>query len=159
MKSLGELFVESQGEAILYDGKRVVQTVEIPISHPCLFTARVIKCDQQIRQGITLRVEPGKIEFQGAKHKSVICWYDHEPWTMAADLLPARETSKLFVWNSWSAFAVTEAWTGNAGMVVEEPDADSDLWIARCSAGVGPVNFDDFVFTFAIKPILVCLQN
>lgn len=153
MKLLEELFNESAVRPITYDNKVVVRSIQIPIKGPCRFTAHVVKSDPNIKQGLTLGVEPGKIEFGGATHKSVICWYDQEPWIMEANLMPKGEESKLFVWNSWANFGRTDAWSGNAGMVVKEPDADSDCWVARCSAGAGPVNFDDFVFTFELGPI------
>ena len=37
----------------------------------------------------------------------------------------------------------TQAWIGNAGIVVDK--ASDASWTLRCSDGVGPTNFDDLV--------------
>jgi len=151
VKTLDELFGEAKGSPVLYDDKYLVQAVEIPISEPCIFTARVLKNNPKLRQGITLQVKPGMVEDEGGLHKSVICWYDHEPWVLETKLLPNGHDAKLFVWNSWETNGRTDAWIGNSGIVVERPDPAADIWIARCSAGPEGVDLDDFVFTFELS--------
>ena len=150
LKPLSELFAEARAPAIEYGGHCVVQSFSLKIERHHKFSARVIHAREDLRQAITIAVRPGAVSHIGERHRSVICWYDREPWTMEADLVPSKAGGQMHVWNSWLRNGTTHAWTGNAGMIIEQPDASKYIWIAHCSAGVGKPDFADFVFTFEI---------
>lgn len=71
-----------------------------------------------------------------------------------ADAEP-EQACRIRLWNTWLLDEGTQAWTGNAGIVVEDvevPDGADRRLRAWCSDGLGNASFDDLVVVVTVGP-------
>ncbi len=99
--------------------------------------------------GLRLKATKGKIEVNGQQHSEIVLWADTSPEDVLITT-SCKSDCELKAWNVWRIDDLTQAWVGNAGLVVDEHDHSITL---RCSDGVGDVDFDDFVVQIELKSL------
>lgn len=146
-ETLQHKFTQSRAQPVEVDGQTVYLAFPIAISGPCRIEAGVLVCRSPFPSGVVVSASPGKIDWNGVKRPSVICWYDKEPWRLVVTAEPGRAGGTVRIWNAWRGTSgQTLELMGNAGMIVERPDPDRQRYIAHCSVGGGKIDFEQFVF-------------
>jgi hypothetical protein len=139
---------------------RVYGAFPIPAPNPCSLKIRVLSTDSTVKQGVVVAVFGGKFVGAVARHKSVVVWYDHEPWLVHLNFKPSRkspELARLSVWNVWDGGdGKLREWGGNAAMRIEST-SDPSRWIAHCSRGQSELDFSSLVLDIEMtSPIEPC---
>lgn len=129
--------------------------IEIPISSAVEVEVLVESCRSDLTQELIVsapetvlesRAEPGAFD-----RLAIEC---HAAELAQFSLRPSAPVTLRF-WNSWVIDGVEHAWTGNAGVIIEELDAPigcdlrQRLW---CSDGLGEMDFGDLVAVITIGP-------
>lgn len=103
-------------------------------------------------QGLCIKVRGESMRIQDVASPVFNIWTDTAPKRTEIKVVwkKTRTTPKsLRVWNIWrrvtEKWEITEAWSGNSGMRVE--DHDDGSWTFRCSDGVGDPDFNNLVAT------------
>lgn len=95
-----------------------------------------------LRQGVAVRFVRRKGRIAGLPSERFVLWEDTAPFPVSADFVARRPPFQLTVWNVWEGpHGATMAWTGNAGVIVEE-QRPGGLQLG-CSAGPGSVTPGD----------------
>lgn len=146
VERLAERFIKADGAPIEVDGKLVHMMFELPPIRRSTELRVQLKTDSERPQGLHMKARGGKLDINDQVADDVILWSDTAPGTVMAGMRP-RSPSKpmaVRVWNAWREPEGTiSAWTGDAGIVVEER-APGDV-VLHCSDGVGAPTFDDLV--------------
>jgi len=144
-KTFGEMFVESRGGAIRHGDMSVVQMLELLIDPECDVHFGFVASNTEVTQGLALKVKSGNLVINGHSITDAVLWRDTAPDIVVAHPVAARGEPRvrLRVWNVWrGASDVTQAWIGNAGLVVND---DDDGIVIHCSDGVGEPDFHDLI--------------
>jgi hypothetical protein len=85
-------------------------------------------------QGLCMKVQGGKLKVEESVASDIVLWTDSAPPTVIAEVLQTKgESGELRVWNCWRGrHGSTDAWLGDAGMVVVE---DGEVVELQCSDG------------------------
>ncbi|WP_369952256.1 hypothetical protein [Ralstonia syzygii] len=136
-KTLAEQFAANEGQPITIDGKVVVNMFRRPVKPGQVFDLRFVQGVGLPKQGLRIKVKDGTVFINNQEIKEAIVWKESAPKQLSIEcrLKKKIDTSELRIWNCWlDSGGVTQAWTGNAGMIVEEV---SDGVTLHCSAGSG----------------------
>ena len=142
MPSFQELFEQSAGKPIVYQGKTLIMVDEFPtggVSHLRLvFEA----CNGEWRQGVALRVD-GKFKVNGITiNKGIVLWQDTAPAVVELEITP--KVLSVEVKNVWDiGDGVIHSWHNGAAMIVEQLPNGRRY---HCNDGFADDDFDDMVF-------------
>ena len=107
-----------------------------------------------LEQGMGLSTDDGWFTVAGHKSKMGALWTATAPERVDVLLRPLRARSEMRVrlWNVWklATWGSTMSGVGNVGMLVESTGPHAAT--LRCSAGPGPVRFDDLVVELDFVP-------
>ena len=123
MKTLQELFIESEGDPVLIGEYEVVQTARIPLRSSIVQVRLLSPPDED--QGVALAVKKGFIELSdGSKTKVLYIWHGPDLPSKVKHRVECRE-EPLLVYNIYrirhsSGLVTEDHHTGNAGMVLLE---------------------------------------
>jgi hypothetical protein len=119
--NLSETFAQNHGRPVHVDGRLV---------HPIY--KRAVRPDDELRltmvsarepplQGIRIKLETGQIHISGHEPLGdVVLWTNTAPKSVVFRC-QCKKPSELRLWNCWQDEQnVMQAWTGNAGIVIEE---------------------------------------
>ena len=141
-ETLSALFQQSSGEAIDVGGRAAQPIFVMKLGKGRQeFLVRRVKSKNAPVSGLRLKTTKGTIEVNGQQHSEIVLWADTSPQELSI-IVSCKSACELKAWNVWRVDDLTQAWVGNAGLVVEEINEGFTL---RCSDGVGNVDFDDFV--------------
>jgi hypothetical protein len=149
-KSLQEQFIESKGAPILVNGQKVVQMDCIPIFSGVV-TIHFLGANNRMF-GVAMKSPIGRIELSDGTHtKTVISW-DEPGMPRSVEYAVACPDGELRLWNVYrvvhlSGEITEDAWTGNAGMLVETLGGNTRRY--KCSSGPGKFSPDEFSFEVA----------
>jgi hypothetical protein len=89
-----------------------------------------------------MRISGARLDFSGRLLDDVILWTDTAPAESRIPIVRTKGALRLRMWNVWRGRAdATQAWIGNAGLIVTR--IDSQNYLLECSAGPGEPSFDD----------------
>jgi hypothetical protein len=146
--SLQYRFIESKGKPIDVEGQTVIQMDRVPI-RAANVRIQFLKRTGKVPNGITIKSQKGHILLSdGEKVKGVNIW-DQKDLPREVEHAVLCPDGQLLVWNIYHAIANEpltrgEAWTGNAGMIIEKVSANKRRY--RCSDGIGDFDPTDLVF-------------
>lgn len=147
-ETLSTLFQRSSGEPIDVGGRAAqpIFVMKLGKGRQEILVRRVRSKDAPM-SGLRLKAKKGTIEVNGQQHSEIVLWADTSPQELSI-IVSCKSDCELKAWNVWRVDDLTQAWVGNAGLVVEESDEGFTL---RCSDGVGSIDFDDFVVQLMLK--------
>lgn len=144
-ESLSDLFTAAQYPKIEWDGAAAYALWQVsPVPEQLIVEFRG-GTDFPV-QGLAIKLEGGVLRANGTEAKQLALWHDTAPSEVCVEVSSTGK-AKLSVWNVWRGAVgghdVTQAWLGNSGMRIEHSVAGEV--ILRCSDGVGPIDFGDFI--------------
>lgn len=143
-ETLSSIFMRTKGKPINFNGKTVIAIMEIEITKPStVFSIRRLGATNGRVQGLALKAVSGQIVVDGSGdgYPEIILWSDTSPDAVEIEVI-SKFGGTLKIWNVWKSTFGMNAWVGNAGIHVCEPDGKM---ILECSDGVGDVDFSDYV--------------
>ncbi len=167
-RTLADRFRTQRTERIRVDGNEIHSLVELEVSSGDVIEVVVEQRHAGTPQGLTItsdgdleivEVSPTQpaLDGQASTDLAVDCT------ELDAVVLRAiagaddddEHRHRVRLWNTWSIDGGTQAWTGNAGIVVEDlelPESADRRLRAWCSDGLGNATFDDLVVVLTIGP-------
>ena len=139
--TLSEQFQQSRGKAIQFDGQLIHPMFQKKINKNKNFLIRRLKVIDSPLQGLRIKVVGGEIEVNNQSHPEIILWADTSPESVIISV-SSKNGCDLKIWNVWKIDDLTQAWVGNAGMVINEMGKVVTL---ECSGGVAEVDFSNLV--------------
>jgi hypothetical protein len=118
---------------------RAYFTIQIP-PHAALEITQV-RANSARTQGLVLASNEGAMAINGVSSETLTLWANTMPAT-AVVTNPSDAALTVDLWNCWRYGNIVHAWTGNAGIVVQQGE---DRVTLQCSDGIGAVEFTDFV--------------
>ena len=154
-RTLAERFRVQRTDRIRVDGDEVLSLLELEVRDPAGFEVLIESTRHDVGQRLVARSAGRVMRVDG-----------HDKWFEQIELDAGYASSidfemrpvapaTLQIWNSWSIDGVEHAWTGNAGLIVEELEAPPTarrrlrLW---CSDGLGDADFSDLIAVVTIGP-------
>jgi hypothetical protein len=150
-EKLSDLFEAARGPVIEWRGQVVHAMYEIAeLAGSAVLKITFADPSPARPQGLRLKAQGGRLEINDQLHGDVVLWSDSAPSVVVAVAHPKRgKVMSLRLWNAWRDPAgTTQAWIGNAGMLVEG-DLEQGL-VLRCSDGFDEPTFDDLVATLVV---------
>ena len=147
MVNFEQLFRESGGKPIVYDGRPVCLVDEISLPTGFSLELAFESASGVYRQGVALKAD-GPLAVGAASSPHILLWRDTAPDSVVVHI--GKGTTKVSVYNVWDhGDGVTQAWHNGAAMIVEHLDAGARRY--RCNDGEPDDDFDDIVFR--IRPL------
>jgi|SRR4051812_22640215 hypothetical protein len=149
---LAERFQAAQGAPVEVDGQLAHMMYELPPVTAPLRLRIALRPGGERPEGLRLKARNGQVVVNDQALQDVVLWSDSAPPEVVATLEPAgSKPMNVRVWNTWrDQQGVTQAWIGDAGMVVE--DAGDGRVTLRCSDGFGGPSFGDLVAELVVEP-------
>jgi len=142
-RTLSELFMESRGATVEYEGLTVHGVVFKQVKKPGRFKVRFVKAVPVPVQALNINIEPGTLVIEDTESRKMILRLDTAPDVVEVRYRPSRKGSRISIYNAWiDESGRTDAWLVHAGMLVEER---GNKMILRCSDGRGEPTFDDLI--------------
>jgi hypothetical protein len=144
--SFEQLFRESKGKPIRYNGKLLQLVDRLTLTNGQQLKLTFESVSSQWRQGVCLKTDGGFIVNGQDLKKSVVLWHDTAPREMAFRV----RTRKGFcdVKNVWdTGDGVMQSWHNGAAMRVEKTPSGRRY---RCNDGQPDDDFDDIVFLIEV---------
>jgi len=148
---LSDRFMRADGQPIDVAGRTVQMMFELPpLTRETLIKLEFEDPSPARAQGLRIKVRNGKAVIAESVEDDLVLWSDSAP--RVVEVLARPDTNgkpmTIRVWNVWrDAFDVMQAWTGDAGMVVED---EGDVLTLRCSDGFEEPTFDDLVVRMTV---------
>jgi hypothetical protein len=158
MKTLQELFLETLGRPVSYDGMRVIQMDTLEIAPRSIVEVRFVGDKYYENNAAVIALKKngkGKIFLSdGSSAKSVATWDDPRlPRFMnyvvetPDGILQVYNKYRLFHSKDW---CTEDSFSGNAGMVVESLERNRRVY--KCSSSLGDFSPVDLVFELEWRP-------
>jgi len=142
-KILEELFRETHGKPVTYEGRLVHTIAYRHAPAPGRFIVRFIKAVADPIQALAIHIDPGTLLIADTESPKMILRRDTSPDVVEVRYRPSNEESRLLFFNEWiNENGGVDAWLTHAGMLVEEAGNKMTL---RCSHGWYEASFDDLV--------------
>ena len=141
--TFGEQFARGHGQPIQIDGHTVQMIYRREAHRGLTLRVRWVRRVDAPVQGISVSIKGGTLQVADSRAKDVVLWADTAPDEVILRC-DGRNVREISLWNCWrDGRHVTQAWVGNAGMMVEERDAGA----LRFHCNSRPeVTFEDLVF-------------
>jgi hypothetical protein len=136
LQTLAERFIAASGAALDMDGSTVINMYRRRVALGQKVVVRVHPAMSRPVQGLRIKLSDGTIHINGQVLKEVVVWFDTSPLEFEFSCHPKKDsTSELRIWNCWrDTGGASQAWVGNAGIIVEESERGTVL---HCSTGTG----------------------
>lgn len=141
MKTISQLFQTSKEPSINFQGNIVSQIFERKLCRKTRIKIHRIKYNHSYIQGLRIKSEGAPIEINGGKFQEIILWANTSPEEVDI-FIDAKSDTFLKMWNVWDIDGITQAWIGNAGMLITEQD---EKILLSCSNGIGDPDFSALV--------------
>lgn len=142
METFSSVFQRTSGKALSYERRAVYpifrRGIRAGVSY---FRVTRIEATASFRGGLRVKVDKGSILLNGQRSSEMILWSDNSPEEIVF-AVELKKDGELKAWNVWESGGVTNAWIGNAGMIIEEYDNSTRL---ICSGGTERVDFTSLV--------------
>lgn len=143
--TLSEKFQNTMGKPVEIEGRNTYPIYVLELEKEKQVTVKWVSTHSKLKQGMQIKIDKGILEVNGEELSNIILWEDTSPDVVQIRCIP-NKNAKLKVWNVWEVDGVTQAWVGNAGMVISDSDHQVRL---NCSDGSGDVNFQNVVVELA----------
>ncbi|MGZ3668058.1 MAG: hypothetical protein ACXVDA_26645, partial [Ktedonobacterales bacterium] len=141
MKTFGEQFIESKGAPLAFDGMKVEMIYLREVNATTHVRLEFFSANELVTQGVSAKLDSGSLVVAGQEAKDIGLWRNTAPDVVEIECRPRKKTAVFKLWNTWRGRdGITQAWIGNAGMVIEETPDGATI---RASDGVGEPCFDD----------------
>lgn len=142
--NLSEKFAASHGQPQDVDGHAVVQMARIPCKKGDRLLLTMDRPTGKAGQGVRVKLPGGAFIVNGETQSDVVLWAATAPEVVEVSIAKCKRAGgEVRVWNCWRGpHDQIMAWTGNAGIVVEQ---EGDSWRLGCSDGRGDPTFDDLI--------------
>ncbi|MEO6146413.1 MAG: hypothetical protein ABIT70_05070 [Sulfuriferula sp.] len=142
METLSALFQKSKGAPVKYAGKLVYPIFQRELEGMCAqLRIKRISQNSAVAQGLRIKLDNGELEINGQQLKDIVIWADTSPDEVQVRVI-GKSNVGVKVWNVWRYGDLMQAWTGNAGIQIEEKNG---LVRLSCSDGVGEPDFTDLI--------------
>jgi hypothetical protein len=144
-RTLNEQFAVSGGAPITLNGVLVHGIYVREVRNQEIIKVEIVRTSGMHVHGLNFKVVDGYCQIDTTKAPAMIFWVDTCPSKFDIQIYPkkGKSVAVLKIWNSWKGSnSVEHAWIGNAGMLIDEKPFEAEI---KFSAGIGAVNFDDFV--------------
>lgn len=148
-RPLAELFAAANGGPINVEGQQVFNIYRRSVKIGQSVSIQILEHAAKPVQGLRLKIVGGTLLVNGQELEDVVLWLDTAPADveLACCISKSSTHGELRIWNCWrSDTGTTQAWIGNAGIIVDE---EMDGATLRCSSGTGP--FDPTQLTVNIQ--------
>ena len=143
MESLADVFIRARTSPVDWQGEPIYAAYEF-LETPERLAVSFVSFAPEPVQGLRFKIRGGSLRISGQIEDEFTLWVDTAPSFFEIDIERSRGKPLLRVWNVWrTASGIEQAWLNNAAMKVSESLEGGVL--LRCSDGVGPPAFDDFV--------------
>lgn len=151
MKSFGELWMETKGAPLDYEGQTVFPIYVRKITGKTIITIRRKTHKQEIPRGIQIAIEGNRamLQINGERGKQIMLWSDTSPDEIEI-LADAKAGADIMIWNAWKIDGIKHAWTGNAGMLISE---NNNKVLLSCSDGFKAPDFTNLVVEIEFKQL------
>lgn len=146
MPSFQELFTESKGQPVEYNGQIINLGDRLPVSKSQTIKLTFVSVNSDWRQGVHLHTD-GTFEANGQTiKKAILLWQDTAPRECIFTV--HTKNGELLMWNVWdTGDGVTHSGHNGAAMIVEElPNGR----LYKCNDGHPDDDFDDLVFSIEL---------
>lgn len=120
--TLAAKFQEMRTNCIDVDGHDVFSLYEVDLNGVEVIHVETIEFDVGVEQGVRFKVAKGEFLINGQQMKEAVVWMGTAPPKFDIQIKPSARNGVLKVWNCWKIDGVVQAWTGNAGMLVDVAD-------------------------------------
>ena len=166
-RTLADRFRTQRTERIRVDGTEIHSILELEAGAGDLVEVVVESCHDATPQGIALtaavpftlvETSPAQPDLENELDPSPDLRIDCsalDAVVVRLDDADESERHRIRLWNTWTLDDGEQAWTGNAGIVVEDveaPDGADHRLRAWCSDGLGNASFDDLVVVVTVGP-------
>lgn len=138
--TLADRFEQAGTDVIELDGEEIRAVARFPVRNGARLRVHRLGCTAARHQALKLVANDGTLLVNDAEAPAVTLWSHTAPRDTMVTVVGDEVT--VDIWNAWTYGGVEHSWIGNAGMVLTGSDRGYTI---RCSDGVGPVDFDDFV--------------
>jgi hypothetical protein len=149
MPSFQEMFMETKGRPINYQGNTLIMVDHFPILGCRNIRLVFESCDSRWRQGVALDLDGDFYVNDRQISKKVVIWQDTA--SEVVEISITTEADSIAVKNVWdTGNGVIESWHNGAAMITEDiPDGRR----YRCNDGIPDDDFDDIVFRLERIPV------
>lgn len=142
-KTLAELWEETGGPTVQYEGQTVHGVVFKQVKRPGRLTVRFLSSVEKPVQALRIDIDAGQLCVDETESEKMILRLDTCPQVSVVHYMPSSLGSRLTFYNAWiNEDGGVDAWMMHSGMLVEEA---GNKMILRCSDGRGEPNFQDLV--------------
>lgn len=133
MSTLAQQFIANKGQPLEVEGRTVINMYRRPVKANQIVAVNVQAAFSSPVQGLRIKLDNGSIRINDHLFQDVAVWFDSAPPQFEFSCHPKKATAELRIWNCWrDNNGVSQAWIGNAGIVVEEASTEVVL---HCSSG------------------------
>lgn len=144
--TLAKRFARTRGAPQTVDGIVVHNIYRRDVSSGTRICVRRASVTDGAVQGLCLKVANGFLIVNGQRQEDIVLWSDTAPSNVEVICEPRGSLGEFRAWNCWrDSEGTMHAWTGDAGIVIEEIDGKVRL---HCSAGNHPFTPSDLVVEF-----------
>jgi hypothetical protein len=142
MPSFQNLFFESKGKPVIYDGKKIQMVDHLPLSNGHQFKLVFESINSEWRQGVNLTTDGGFFINGKFFKKSIALWHDTAPKESVIEIQTKKGDCGIKnVWDTGNG--VMESWHNGAAMIVNEVDGVRRY---ECNDGQPDEDFNELVF-------------
>jgi hypothetical protein len=121
-----------------------------------IITVTFLERKPSVPQGVALKSAKGFIKLSNGRKEKLVYVWDEEHLPKTVDHEVSCPDGELRIWNIYKANSEkdvrkADAWTNNAGMIVE--DITSQKRRYRCSNGIGEFDPTDLILEIAWQPL------
>lgn len=163
MENFDELFMESKGQSITYNGNILVGIDRFPVSNGDVLIAAIEQVNSNYRQGFVIDIT-GHCELDGEIFKQgkgvrMMFWQDTMPKQINLKVFTKKDSVSIYnIWESTSSYLLgtpengtfenefkrVDYFIGNAAMIVDKIENGRRY---RCNDGERDADFNDIIFT------------
>ena len=145
MTTFFEAFVQSKGQPIEYEGRRVQLSYWFPVSAGDRVLIKFLRSVPTPVQGLGVTGERCQLRVESTTSKNLVLWTDTAPREVEMSVVKAKRGARLGVMNQWrdTKYGTSLMGLNNAAMEVQ-PQPDGSV-LLRCSDGSGEADFNDLV--------------
>jgi len=146
IEDLDDLFLESKGKPIKYNGKILLAVDRLAVEKGDVFEVVLEKFNSEWEQGITLNLKGSIIMNNRESTQGSIIWQHTAPKKISFEVQPKKKKDLLSLYNVWDRtnYGRADAWVGGAAMIREDIPNGARYY---CNDGHYDENFDDLVFS------------
>jgi hypothetical protein len=132
--------------AAYHQGQQVRAYITIEIPPLAALEITKVRANKARTQGLVLASNEGEMAINGVTNQTLTLWANTMPTTVVVTN-PSDAVLTVDLWNCWRYGNIAHAWTGNAGIVVQQGEDQVTL---QCSDGIGAIELTDFVVGLVI---------